>query len=267
MTGSEGRFTQHDERNSEVRGVVFPSSEVKDPSGGEGREADGDQRQDSQPGLGAYAVSHRRAKHSEQEACGQAEEQRALRYAARPLEVPLQRGRGEGVKPQLRVFCTEALQLTAEQQLPASRHHLIQRTGHLQVVGELESAGGTDTFSTAARRLHPAELVSDVGLSPIFEPCDGVAQRRHGPVRHAGRPHLLQHSQDVVYDAVLAVVQQAEVSEGVVEAQHWNLDVCDGAVKLVRRKHGHTFLFYCTFIQLEVNQQHDKLWGFFVSQQ
>lgn len=130
--------------------------------------------------------------------------------------------------------CTEALQLAAKEQLPASRHHLVQRAGDLQVVRKLESAGSTDAFSTAAHYLNPAELVSNIGLSPILELCDGVAQWQNGPVGGTCCSHFLQNSQDVIYDAVLAIVQQAEVSEGIVEAQHRNLHVGDGTVKLKR---------------------------------
>ena len=54
----------------------------------------------------------------------------------------------------------------------------------------------------------------------------------------SGRLRLGQRVDDVVHDAALGVVQQAEVVEGVVEAQHGDLELGDGVVELWERQ-GH----------------------------
>lgn len=131
---------------------------------------------------------------------------------------------------------SEVFQLLAEQEFPVGRHHLIQWAGCLQVVGELKGPGSAHPFTSTADWIHPSKLVPDVGLSSVLEPGDGVAQWQNCAVGGPSCTHLFQDPQDVIHYAVLAVIQKAEMGEGVIKTEHWNLDVGDGAVKLVGEK-------------------------------
>lgn len=145
------------------------------------------------------------------------------------LEVGPERGRGGGVNPQPGVCGCEPPELGAEGLLPQAGHLLHQLAAGLQVVGELQRPGRAHTLPSAssplsshrppwAPALHAAQLVADVGSPSVRQLGDGIVQDRQGAVGGPGRLDFLHGPDDVIDDAAILVVWEAEVGEGVVEA-------------------------------------------------